>query len=127
MTADGCGIVELNPPQHSIKQREKSGLDALIDKCRRREQNHGALPNLVGPQSFHWRRRVMIGTTLGLHIPSSKSYAIASEIAPTQFRMLPSTRFAPSNRVRMSSMKVIWHREQLNRGGSGEQGTTTCK
>ena len=29
MTADGCGIVELNPPQHSIKQREKSGLAML--------------------------------------------------------------------------------------------------
>jgi excisionase family DNA binding protein len=67
----------------------------------------------------------MIGTTLGLHIRSSKLYAIASEIAPTEFRMLPTTRFAPSNRVRMSSMKVIWRREQLNRGGSGEQRTTT--
>jgi hypothetical protein len=27
MTAVGCGIVEVNPPQHSIKQREKCGLD----------------------------------------------------------------------------------------------------
>ena len=26
MTAVGCGTVELNPPQHSIKQREKCGL-----------------------------------------------------------------------------------------------------
>jgi hypothetical protein len=26
MTAVGCGTVEINPPQHSIKQREKSGL-----------------------------------------------------------------------------------------------------
>jgi hypothetical protein len=68
---------------------------------------------------------VMIGTTRGLHIPTSELYAIASEIALTEFRMLPSTRYAPSNRVRMSSMKVIWRREQLNRGGLGEQGTTT--
>jgi hypothetical protein len=28
MTADGCGIADVNPPQHSIKWREKSGLDA---------------------------------------------------------------------------------------------------
>jgi hypothetical protein len=69
----------------------------------------------------------MIGTTLGLHIPSSKLYAIASEIALTEFRMLPSTRCVPSNRVRMSSMKVIWRREQLNGGGSGEQATTTYR
>jgi hypothetical protein len=26
MTDAGCGTVDLNPPQHSIKQREKSGL-----------------------------------------------------------------------------------------------------
>jgi hypothetical protein len=26
MTAVGCGTVEINPPQHSIKQREKCGL-----------------------------------------------------------------------------------------------------
>jgi hypothetical protein len=26
MTAVGCGIVEVNLPQHSIKQREKCGL-----------------------------------------------------------------------------------------------------
>jgi hypothetical protein len=26
MNAVGCGIVEVNPPQHSIKQREKCGL-----------------------------------------------------------------------------------------------------
>jgi hypothetical protein len=26
MTAAGCGTVEVNPPQHSIKQREKCGL-----------------------------------------------------------------------------------------------------
>ena len=70
---------------------------------------------------------MMIGTKLSLHIPSSKLYAIAYEIAPTEFRMLPSTRFAPCNRGRMSSMKVIWRREQLNRGGSGEQGTTTYR
>jgi hypothetical protein len=31
MTAVGCGIVEVNPPQHSIKQREKCGLDGLVD------------------------------------------------------------------------------------------------
>jgi hypothetical protein len=62
----------------------------------------------------------MIETTLGLHIPSAKLYAIASEIATTEFRMLPSIRCTPSNRVRMSSMKVIWRREQPHRGGSGE-------
>src|SRR5258706_6020224 len=28
MTAVGCGTVEVNPSQHSIKQREKCGLDA---------------------------------------------------------------------------------------------------
>jgi hypothetical protein len=26
MTAVGCDTVEVNPPQHSIKQREKCGL-----------------------------------------------------------------------------------------------------
>jgi hypothetical protein len=26
MTADGCGIADVNLPQHSIKWREKSGL-----------------------------------------------------------------------------------------------------
>jgi hypothetical protein len=26
MTAVGCGAVEVNPPQHSIKRREKCGL-----------------------------------------------------------------------------------------------------
>jgi hypothetical protein len=26
MNAAGCGTVEVNPPQHSIKQREKCGL-----------------------------------------------------------------------------------------------------
>jgi len=57
--------------------------------------------------------RGMIETTLSLDNPFAKLYAIASEIATTEFRMLPSTRFAPSNRVRMSSMKVIWRREQL--------------
>jgi hypothetical protein len=29
MTAAGCGTVEVNTPQHSIKQREKCGLDDL--------------------------------------------------------------------------------------------------
>jgi hypothetical protein len=62
-----------------------------------------------------------------MDIPSAKLCAIASEIATTEFRMLPSTRFAPSNRVRMSSMKVIWRREQSHRGGSGEQGTMTYR
>jgi hypothetical protein len=69
----------------------------------------------------------MIETTLGLNIPSAKLYAITSEIAPTDFRMLPSTRLAPSNRVRMSSMTVIWCRKQSYRGGSGEQGTMTYR
>jgi len=27
MTAVGCGTVEVNPPQHSIKRREKCGLE----------------------------------------------------------------------------------------------------
>ena len=54
----------------------------------------------------------MIETTLSLDIPSAKQYAIACEIATTEFRMLPSTRFAPSNQVRMSSMKVIFRGEQ---------------
>jgi hypothetical protein len=27
MTAVGCGTVEVNPSQHSIKQREKCGLE----------------------------------------------------------------------------------------------------
>jgi hypothetical protein len=40
---------------------------------------------------------VMIRTTRGLHIPSSELHAIASEIAPADFRMLPSIRFDPSN------------------------------
>jgi len=30
MTAVGCDTVEVNPPQHSIKQREKCGLAALL-------------------------------------------------------------------------------------------------
>lgn len=30
MTAVGCGTVEVNPPQRSIKQREKCGLAFLI-------------------------------------------------------------------------------------------------
>jgi hypothetical protein len=29
MTAVGCGTVEVNPSQHSIKQREKCGLDLI--------------------------------------------------------------------------------------------------
>ena len=74
---------------------------------------------MVGLRSFRWRWGVAIGTTLGLHIPSSKLYVIASEIAPTEFRMLPSTRFAPSNRVRMSSMYVIWPREPWWIGRAG--------
>jgi hypothetical protein len=69
----------------------------------------------------------MIETTLSLNIPSAKLCAIASEIAPTDFRMLPGTRFAPSNRVRMSSMTVIWRRKQSYRGGSGEQGAMTYR
>jgi hypothetical protein len=44
---------------------------------------------LSAQQSFRWRRRVMIGTTLILHIRSSELYAIMSEITPTGFRMLP--------------------------------------
>jgi hypothetical protein len=60
----------------------------------------------------------MIETTLSLDIPSAKLYAIASEVATIEFRMLPSTRFAPSNRVRMSSMKVIWCREQSQESGA---------
>jgi hypothetical protein len=69
----------------------------------------------------------MIETAPGLHIPSSELYAMASEIAPTDFRMLPNTRFGSSNRVRMSSMKVKWRRERLDRGGLGEQRTMTCR
>jgi hypothetical protein len=49
-------------------------------------------------------------------------YAIASEIASTDFRVLPNNRFGRSNGVRVSSMKVNWRREQLDR----EQGTMTC-
>ena len=60
----------------------------------------------------------MIETTLSLDIRSAKLYAIASEVATIEFRMLPSTRFAPSNRVRMSSMKVIWCREQSQESGA---------
>jgi hypothetical protein len=30
MTAVGCGIVEVNLPQHSIKQREKCGLGPVV-------------------------------------------------------------------------------------------------
>jgi hypothetical protein len=75
----------------------------------------------MGQRSVRWRRvgGAVIEATLSL---PSKLYAIASEIAPTDFRMLPSTRFGPSNRVRMPSMKVILRREQSNRGGLGEQG-----
>jgi hypothetical protein len=32
MTAVGCGTVEVNPPQHSIKRREKCGLVLLRHK-----------------------------------------------------------------------------------------------
>jgi hypothetical protein len=69
----------------------------------------------------------MLETTLSLQISPSKLYAIASEITPTDFRMLPSARFGSSNRVHMSSMKVIWSREQSNSGGLGEQGTMTYR
>jgi hypothetical protein len=69
----------------------------------------------------------MIETAPGLHIPSSELYAMASEIAPTDFRMLPNTRFGRSNRLRMSSMKVNWRRERLDRGGLGEQRAMTCR
>jgi hypothetical protein len=69
----------------------------------------------------------MIETTLSLDIPSAELCAIASVIATIEFRMLPRTRLAPSNRVRMSSMMAIRHREQSHRGGSGEQGTMTYR
>ena len=51
----------------------------------------------TGKHGVRWRQGVMIESTLSLDIPSAKLYAIASEIATTEFRMLPSTRFAPSN------------------------------
>jgi hypothetical protein len=69
----------------------------------------------------------MIETAPGLPIPSSELYAMASEIAPTDFWMLPNTRFGRSNRVRMSSMKVNWRRERLDRVGLGEQRTMICR
>ena len=75
----------------------------------------------TGKQSVRWRQ----GDDRNHAKPgnsSAKLYAIASEIATTEFRMLPSTRFAPSNRVRMSSMKVIWPRAV-----TGERGTMTYR
>jgi len=33
MTAVGCDTVEVNPPQHSIKQREKCGLATVFAIC----------------------------------------------------------------------------------------------
>jgi len=65
----------------------------------------------------------MIRTTRGLHIPSSELHAIAPEISPTDFRMLPSIRFDPSNTVGMASMKLIWTREKPWR--MEEHGTMT--
>jgi hypothetical protein len=52
------------------------------------------------------------------HVPSSKLHPIVSEITPTDFQILPNARFGSSSRVRMSSMNVIWSREQSVRGGS---------
>jgi hypothetical protein len=45
MTAVGCGTVEVNPPQHSIKRREKCGLISLEARyvsfeLRRRKRTH---------------------------------------------------------------------------------------
>jgi hypothetical protein len=84
---------------------------------------------LSAQQSFRWRRRVMIGTTLILHIRSSELYAIMSEITPTGFRMLPRALVSAlaSSRVCMSSTEVIRSRAQSNRGGSAEQGTLTYR
>jgi hypothetical protein len=39
MTADGCGIADVNLPQHSIKWREKSGLTQLSQLEGKGEQN----------------------------------------------------------------------------------------
>ena len=33
MTGDGSGTAEFNPPHHSIRQREKSGLERFSCEC----------------------------------------------------------------------------------------------
>jgi hypothetical protein len=50
MTAVGCGIVELNPLHHSIKQREKSGLAAEVFQAARRHSTRNGCCNLITPR-----------------------------------------------------------------------------
>src|SRR5882724_7392085 len=49
MTAVGCGTVEVNPPQHSIKQREKCGLVLWIYFRFRRNSGHGRACHRLRP------------------------------------------------------------------------------
>jgi hypothetical protein len=54
MTAVGCGTVEVNPPQHSIKRREKCGLAQSKGAISRHLPTAViALPNLGRRQRRH--------------------------------------------------------------------------
>src|SRR5258707_11242333 len=44
MTAVGCDTVEVNPPQHSIKQREKCGLGTEATSIKNRLVGSGTPP-----------------------------------------------------------------------------------
>jgi hypothetical protein len=48
MTAVGCDTVEVNPPQHSIKQREKCGLALQLLFLRTSESMGNHDSNVVG-------------------------------------------------------------------------------
>ena len=88
----------------------RQGLARQVRLAGKRNASH---PDTGQPSvRWGWVGLGMIETAPGLHIPSSELYAMASEIAPTDFRMLPNTRFGRSNRLRMSSMKVNWRRER---------------
>ena len=52
MTAVGCGTVEVNPPQHSIKRREKCGLNALLGEQAYPNKVRGVWGKMVAGERF---------------------------------------------------------------------------
>jgi hypothetical protein len=75
----------------------------LVMLVRQLEEQRASYPDT----EFQCPQPLEVWSTPYPHIPPSKLYAIASEIAPAEFRMLSNTRGARSHRIRTSSVKFI--------------------
>ena len=112
MTAVGCGTVEVNPPQHSIKRREKCGLgvtagDLVVEGSLAANPAYAALLAAFRPSQPVFAGSDAAGTARGA--------ALLAKWPPRNFQPPPLIAAPPCTVEGLHAYRSAWTKAVLER------------